>query len=281
MAGVIGCDGRRRAAGGRRGAGRPAGAAPSAPPTRSAVALCLCCLAILVLHPGGDGGLARSWRGGGRSGLLRLDAGDAAGGRRRPARARRRTRAGHHHDRPGAADGHGGARRHVQPARYPRSWRCWCRALLRLGSALAGRGPDNGHLRGLARTRGRSRRQSDTRWPRKRPGRRAAGAGTSAHGCPFSSSMTSSSQTRGAPTSTPMSSAVCSSAATAPIVVWLPPMRIPSCRSRIRMTSGLVDVEVRRLLLAEGDVVDRQSQRQTVFQHQALDHQHGPAERQA
>jgi MFS family permease len=44
---------------------------------------------------------------------------------------------------------------------------------------------------------------------------------------------------------------------------------------------GLVDVEVRRLLLAEGDVVDRQSQRQTVFQHEALDHQHGPADRQA
>ena len=44
---------------------------------------------------------------------------------------------------------------------------------------------------------------------------------------------------------------------------------------------GLVDVEVRRLLLAEGNVADRQSQRQTVFQHEALDHQHGPADRQA
>ena len=44
---------------------------------------------------------------------------------------------------------------------------------------------------------------------------------------------------------------------------------------------GLVDVEVRRLLLAEGDVVDRQSQGQTVFQHQALEHQHGPADRKA
>jgi MFS family permease len=40
-------------------------------------------------------------------------------------------------------------------------------------------------------------------------------------------------------------------------------------------------VEVRRLLLADGDVVDRQPQRQTVFQHEALDHQHGPADRQA
>ncbi len=44
---------------------------------------------------------------------------------------------------------------------------------------------------------------------------------------------------------------------------------------------ALVDVEVRRLLLADGDVVDRQPQRQTVFQHEALDHQHGPADRQA
>jgi len=44
---------------------------------------------------------------------------------------------------------------------------------------------------------------------------------------------------------------------------------------------GLVDVEVRRLLLPDGDVVDRQPQRQTVFQHEALDHQHGPADRQA
>jgi predicted MFS family arabinose efflux permease len=44
---------------------------------------------------------------------------------------------------------------------------------------------------------------------------------------------------------------------------------------------GLVDVEVRRLLLAEGDVADRESQRQTVFQHEALDHQHGPVDRQA
>jgi MFS family permease len=44
---------------------------------------------------------------------------------------------------------------------------------------------------------------------------------------------------------------------------------------------GLVDVEVRRLLLIDGDVVDRQPQRQTVFQHEALDHQHGPADRQA
>ena len=44
---------------------------------------------------------------------------------------------------------------------------------------------------------------------------------------------------------------------------------------------GLVDVEVRRLLLADGDVVDRQPQRQTVFQHEALDHQHGPADRKA
>jgi len=43
---------------------------------------------------------------------------------------------------------------------------------------------------------------------------------------------------------------------------------------------GLVDVEVGRLLLAEGDVADRQTQRQTVFQHEALDHQHGPADRQ-
>jgi predicted MFS family arabinose efflux permease len=44
---------------------------------------------------------------------------------------------------------------------------------------------------------------------------------------------------------------------------------------------GLVDVEVGRLLLAEGDVTDRKSQRQPVFQNQALDHQHGPAGRQA
>lgn len=44
---------------------------------------------------------------------------------------------------------------------------------------------------------------------------------------------------------------------------------------------GLVDVEVGRLLLAEGDVADRQPQRETVFQHEALDHQHGPADRQA
>lgn len=44
---------------------------------------------------------------------------------------------------------------------------------------------------------------------------------------------------------------------------------------------GLVDVEVRRLLLIDGDVVDRQSQRQSVLQHEALDHQHGPADRQA
>ncbi len=44
---------------------------------------------------------------------------------------------------------------------------------------------------------------------------------------------------------------------------------------------GLVDVEVRRLLLVDGDVADRQPQRQTVFQHEALDHQHGPADRQA
>jgi MFS family permease len=44
---------------------------------------------------------------------------------------------------------------------------------------------------------------------------------------------------------------------------------------------ALVDVEVRRLVLAEGDVVDRQPQRQTVFQHEALDHQHGPADRQS
>jgi predicted MFS family arabinose efflux permease len=43
---------------------------------------------------------------------------------------------------------------------------------------------------------------------------------------------------------------------------------------------GLVDVEVRRLILVEGDVVDRQPKRQTVFQHEALDHQHGPADRQ-
>jgi predicted MFS family arabinose efflux permease len=41
---------------------------------------------------------------------------------------------------------------------------------------------------------------------------------------------------------------------------------------------GLVDVEVGRLLLAEGDVADRQPQRQTIFQHEALDHQHGPAD---
>jgi MFS family permease len=44
---------------------------------------------------------------------------------------------------------------------------------------------------------------------------------------------------------------------------------------------GLVDVEVGRLLLVEGDVADRQPQRQTVFQYEALDHQHGPADRQA
>jgi MFS family permease len=44
---------------------------------------------------------------------------------------------------------------------------------------------------------------------------------------------------------------------------------------------ALVDVEIRRLILAEGDVVDRQPQRQTVFQHEALDHQHGPADRQS
>jgi hypothetical protein len=44
---------------------------------------------------------------------------------------------------------------------------------------------------------------------------------------------------------------------------------------------ALVDVEVGRLILAEGDVADRQPQRQTVFQHEALDHQHGPADRQA
>lgn len=43
----------------------------------------------------------------------------------------------------------------------------------------------------------------------------------------------------------------------------------------------LVDVEVRRLLLIDGDVTDRQPKRQTVFQHEALDHQHGPADRQA
>ena len=44
---------------------------------------------------------------------------------------------------------------------------------------------------------------------------------------------------------------------------------------------GLVDVEVGRLLLAQSDVIDRQPQRQTVFQHETLDHQHGPADRQA
>jgi predicted MFS family arabinose efflux permease len=44
---------------------------------------------------------------------------------------------------------------------------------------------------------------------------------------------------------------------------------------------GLVDVEIRRLPFAEGDVVDRQPQRQTVFEHEALDHQNGPADRQA
>lgn len=44
---------------------------------------------------------------------------------------------------------------------------------------------------------------------------------------------------------------------------------------------GLIDVEVSRLLLAEGDVADRQPQRQGVFQHETLDHQHGPADRQA
>jgi MFS family permease len=44
---------------------------------------------------------------------------------------------------------------------------------------------------------------------------------------------------------------------------------------------GLVDVEVRRLLLVDGDVADRQPQRQTVFQHEAFEHQHGPADRQA
>ncbi|AGB25395.1 arabinose efflux permease family protein [Mycobacterium sp. JS623] len=43
---------------------------------------------------------------------------------------------------------------------------------------------------------------------------------------------------------------------------------------------GLVDVEVRRLVLAEGDVVDRQPQRQTVFHHEAFDHQHRPADGQ-
>jgi len=50
--------------------------------------------------------------------------------------------------------------------------------------------------------------------------------------------MTSSSQISGAPTSTPMSAAVCLSAATAPMVALLPLTRTPSCRSRIKMTSG-------------------------------------------
>jgi predicted MFS family arabinose efflux permease len=44
---------------------------------------------------------------------------------------------------------------------------------------------------------------------------------------------------------------------------------------------GLIDVEVRRLLLGDGDVADRKPQRQTVFQHEALDHQHGPPDRKA
>jgi predicted MFS family arabinose efflux permease len=44
---------------------------------------------------------------------------------------------------------------------------------------------------------------------------------------------------------------------------------------------GFVDVEVRRLLLAEGDVAHREPQRETVLQHEAFDHQHGPADRQA
>jgi predicted MFS family arabinose efflux permease len=44
---------------------------------------------------------------------------------------------------------------------------------------------------------------------------------------------------------------------------------------------GFVDVEVRRLLLAEGDVAHREAQRETVLQHEAFDHQHGPADRQA
>jgi MFS family permease len=44
---------------------------------------------------------------------------------------------------------------------------------------------------------------------------------------------------------------------------------------------GLVNVEVRRLVLAEGDVTDRQPQRQAIFQHEALDHQHGPANGQS
>lgn len=60
----------------------------------------------------------------------------------------------------------------------------------------------------------------------------------SARGCPLSSSMTSSSQIIGAPTSTPTSLAVCSSAATAEIVVRLAVTRIPSWRSRITMMSG-------------------------------------------
>jgi hypothetical protein len=41
---------------------------------------------------------------------------------------------------------------------------------------------------------------------------------------------------------------------------------------------GLVDVEVRRIILAERDVVDRKTQRQAIFQHQALDHQDGPTD---
>jgi predicted MFS family arabinose efflux permease len=42
----------------------------------------------------------------------------------------------------------------------------------------------------------------------------------------------------------------------------------------------LVHVEVGRILLAEGDVVDRKPQRDLVLQDEALDHQHGPPDRQ-
>jgi MFS family permease len=43
----------------------------------------------------------------------------------------------------------------------------------------------------------------------------------------------------------------------------------------------LVHVEVRRVLFTEGDVADGQSQRDLVLQDEALDHQHGPPDRQA
>jgi predicted MFS family arabinose efflux permease len=43
---------------------------------------------------------------------------------------------------------------------------------------------------------------------------------------------------------------------------------------------GFLDVEVGRLFLAESDVADRQPERQAVLQHEALDQQNGPADRQ-